>query len=180
MEELIDVLDENGNKTGIIKTRKEVHRTGEWHKVAFIFVVNSKGEIILQKRSAEKATNPNKWTASASGHLTAGDSDIEGALRELEEEIGVKAKPDELKYLFTAKLKGKIDDKNISHIQDIYVLYKDVNIDELVLQEEEVSEAKYVYYKDFEKMIKEENNELVEHDEIYPWVLEELYKKFQD
>ena len=180
MEELIDVLDENGNKTGIIKTRKEVHRTGEWHKVAFIFVVNSKGEIILQKRSAEKTTNPNKWTASASGHLTAGDSDIEGALRELEEEIGVKAKPDELKYLFTAKLKGKIDDKNISHIQDIYVLYKDVDIDELVLQEEEVSEAKYVYYKDFEKMIKEENNELVEQNEVYPGVLEELYKKFQD
>lgn len=180
MEELIDVLDENGNKTGIIKTRKEVHTTGEWHKVAFIFVVNSKGEIILQKRSAEKSTNPNKWTASASGHLTAGDSDIEGALRELEEEIGVKAKPNELKYLFTAKLKRKIDDKNFSHIQDIYVLYKDINIDELVLQEEEVSEAKYVYYKDFEKMIKEENNELVEHNEIYPGVLEELYKKFQD
>lgn len=134
----------------------------------------------MQKRSTEKAINPNKWTASASGHLTAGDSDIEGALRELEEEIGVKAKPDELKYLFTAKLKGKIDDKNISHIQDIYVLYKDVNIDELVLQEEEVSEAKYVYYKDFEKMMKEENNELVEHNEIYPGVLEELYKKFQD
>ena len=71
-------------KKGIIKTRKEVHRTGEWHKVVFIFVVNSKGEIILQKRSAEKA------------------------------------KPDELKYLFTAKLKGKIDDKNISHMTYTY------------------------------------------------------------
>ena len=46
-------------------------------------------------------------------------------------------------------MKIKIDDKNFSHIQDIYVLYKDVNIDELVLQEEEVSEAKYVYYKNF-------------------------------
>ena len=60
------------------------------------------------------------------------------------------------------------------------MLYKDVNIDELVLQEEEVSETKYVYFKDFEKMIKEENNEIVEHNEIYPGVLEELYKKFQD
>lgn len=179
MEELIDVLDEKGNKTGIIKTRKEVHRTGEWHKVAFVFVVNSKGEIILQKRSAEKSTNPNKWTASASGHLTAGESDIDGTLRELEEEIGVKAKSDELKYLFTAKLKGKINDRNFSHIEEIYVLYKDIDIDELVLQEE-VSEAKYVYYKDFEKMIKEENNEIVEHNEIYPGVLKELYKKFQD
>ena len=179
MEELIDVLDEKGNKTGIIKTRKEVHRTGEWHKVAFVFVVNSKGEIILQKRSAEKSTNLNKWTASASGHLTAGESDIDGTLRELEEEIGVKAKSDELKYLFTAKLKGKINDRNFSHIEEIYILYKDIDIDELVLQEE-VSEAKYVYYKDFEKMIKEENNEIVEHNEIYPGVLKELYKKFQD
>lgn len=92
MEEFVDVLDENGNKTGIVKTRKEIHTTGEWHKVTFVFVVNSNGEIILQKRSAEKSTNPNKWTASASGHLTVGDSDIEGALRELEEEIRNKSK----------------------------------------------------------------------------------------
>lgn len=69
MEEYLDILDEDGNKTGITKLRKDVHKDGDWHKVAFIFVITDKGEIILQRRSKEKETNPNKWTASASGHL---------------------------------------------------------------------------------------------------------------
>ena len=51
--EYLDILDEEGNKLGI-KLRQDVHRDGDWHKVAFIFVVNDKGEIILQKRSKEK------------------------------------------------------------------------------------------------------------------------------
>ena len=83
--ELLDILDEKGNKIGI-KERDEVHKDGDWHKVAFIFVVNDKGEIILQKRSKDKGSNPNKWTASASGHLAVGDTNIQGARRELEEE----------------------------------------------------------------------------------------------
>ena len=73
--EYLDILDEEGNKIGI-KSRQDVHRDGDWHKVAFIFVVNDKGEIILQKRSKEKESNPNKWTASASGHLSAGDTEF--------------------------------------------------------------------------------------------------------
>lgn len=53
-------------------------------------------------------------------------------------------------------------------------------MNELVLQAEEVSEVKYVHYKEFEKMIKEENSEIVKHDEIYYGLLEELYKKFEE
>ena len=53
-------------------------------------------------------------------------------------------------------------------------------MNELVLQAEEVSEVKYVHYKEFEKMRKEENSEIVKHDEIYYGLLEELYKKFEE
>lgn len=176
--EYLDILDEYGNKTGKIKDRKQIHIDGDWHRVAFIFVVNSKGEIILQKRSKEKETNPNKWTASASGHLSAGDKEIEGALRELEEEIGIKSNEEELKYLFTVKEKYKNEKENlnINHFSDVYLLFKDIKIEDLTLQKEEVSEAKYISYKEFEKIIKEEN--VVRHDEIYEGVLKVLYEKF--
>lgn len=85
-----------------------------------------------------------------------------------------------MKYLFTAKYKGIIEERNYGHLQDIYVLYRNVNLNELVLQAEEVSEVKYVHYKEFEKMIKEENSEIVKHDEIYYGVLEELHEKFEE
>lgn len=181
MEEL-DVLDENGNKTGIKKLRKLVHRDGDWHKTAFIFVVNDKGEIILQKRSKEKENDPNKWTASASGHLEAGDSDTEGAIRELGEEIGVNVNEDELNYLITVKEQWNIPEKDmkIRHISNVYIVFKNTNLDDLILQKEEVSEVKYVYYKDFEKMLINKKDEIVQHDEIYSTVLKYLHEKFDN
>lgn len=178
--EYVDILDEKGNKTGLTKSRKDAHIDGDWHKVAFIFVVNDKGEIILQKRSDEKETNPNKWTASASGHLSAGDTDIEGAIRELEEEIGIQASAEDLKYLFTVNEKHIKEVKNlkIRHIADVYLLYRNIELSSLVLQQEEVSDVKYVHYKDFEKMLLNDEDNIVAHDEIYSGVLKELQKKF--
>lgn len=176
--EYLDVVDENGNQTGEIKLRKECHRDGDWHKVAYIFVVNEKGEVILQKRSKEKETNPNKWTVSASGHLSAGDSEIEGAIRELEEEIGVKAEEKDLQYLFTVKEQYVDDKMKISHVGIVYLLEKNVKIEELVLQKEEVSDVKYVPYKEFEKMLVTQKEQIVEHDEIYIRILAILHEKF--
>ena len=51
MEELIDVLDENGIKTGEILPRSEVHRRGLWHKVILIAIVNEKNQVLMQQRS---------------------------------------------------------------------------------------------------------------------------------
>ena len=90
MEEYLDVLDENGNLTGEKRTRSEVHSKGLWHKAVHIWVVNDNGELILQKRSHEKITNPDMWTTSTSGHLSAGDSSLVGAIGELNEEIGLQ------------------------------------------------------------------------------------------
>lgn len=177
--EYLDILDDYGNKIGI-KSRDDVHKDGNWHKVACIFVVNNKGEIILQKRSKEKKSSPNKWTASASGHLLAGDTDIEGALRELEEEIGLKANENELQYLFTVKEESIKPDRKTRHFSNVYLLLKNVNLDNLTLQKEEVSEVKYVHYTDFEKMLINQPNDIVKHDKIFNGVLKELHKKFDN
>ena len=173
--EFFDVLDLNGNKAGKTKLREEVHRDGDWHKSAGIFVVNSKGEMILQKRSATKESNPNMWTVSASGHLSAGDNSHDTAIKELEEELGIVANKDELKYLFTVKEQkifknGFVDNEFF----DIYLINRDVNIENLSLQKEEVSEAKFVHYKELQSMVKNGDKTLVEHDEIYDKLFEIL------
>lgn len=57
-EELLDVLDENGIKTGQVLPRREVHKKGLWHRIIVVAIVNEKNEILLQQRSANKDKNP--------------------------------------------------------------------------------------------------------------------------
>jgi isopentenyl-diphosphate delta-isomerase type 1 len=71
--------------------RSEVHACGLLHRAASIFVFNSRGQLLLQKRSADKDEYPLCYTASASGHLSAGEDYDECAPRELEEELGFSA-----------------------------------------------------------------------------------------
>lgn len=172
--ENIDILDENGNQLGLVKTREEVHSKGFWHKVVHIWIINSEGKLLLQKRSAEKKTNPNMWTTSVSGHLSAGDNSIDGAVREIDEEIGLKTNKDELKYLFTVseeKIKSEIINRELI---DVYLLRKDVNIKDLKLQEEEVSDIKWVTLSEFEQMVYTNNENLVEHKEMHKKLIEIL------
>ena len=148
--ELLDIYDAKGNQLGYSRSRKEAHEKGLWHKIACIFVVNDDNEIIMQKRSPKKVTNPNGWVCSASGHIDAGEGIEEGALRELKEEIGVRAEKVDLKHIGTVFEDYKSGDINVTHISEIFVIYKNIKIDTLVLQEEEVSDAKYFTLKEIE------------------------------
>ena len=91
-EELFDILDENGNPTGKTKPRSEVHREGDWHKVVHIWMINEKGEVLLQRRCATKDSSPNMLDISSAGHLSAGDDSINGAIREIKEELATDIK----------------------------------------------------------------------------------------
>ena len=65
MEEYFDVLNEKGEYTGKIETREKCHREGLWHKAVVVFIINSKGQVLLQKRSANKKMWPNTWDVTA-------------------------------------------------------------------------------------------------------------------
>ena len=78
-KEYFDLLDENGNKTGKIKLRNEVHRDGDWHKAVHIWIINENGDVLLQRRCATKDSNPNMLDISSAGHLSAGDNSVSGA-----------------------------------------------------------------------------------------------------
>ncbi len=101
--ELFDVLDENGEKTGIVRERGVVHRDGSAHATAHVWIVreNHKSgyDILLQKRSEMKDSYPGCYDISSAGHIPAGEKALDSAIRELSEELGIEAKPQQLQFV---------------------------------------------------------------------------------
>ncbi len=81
MEELIDVLDENGIKTGEILSRSEVHKKGLWHRIIVVAIVNEKNQVLIQQRSYNKDKNAGLWDISVTGHITTGQDSLSAAKR---------------------------------------------------------------------------------------------------
>ncbi len=88
MKEYLDVLNENGNKTGKTKLRDEIHRDGDWHSSVHLWLIYD-GEVLVQKRSVLKESYPGCFDASVAGHVSAGEEILVAAQRECIEEIGV-------------------------------------------------------------------------------------------
>ena len=103
-DELFDILNEDGTRTGRTKPRGLVHQDGDLHGASHVFLTRQKNgriQLLLQKRSADKDSYPLCWDTSAAGHLDAGESFDSAAIRELWEELGVTGSIP--KYLFTRK-----------------------------------------------------------------------------
>lgn len=87
-EEPLDVLDETGSATGQQLARREVHARGLWHAAVHLWLVDSRANVIVQRRSRFKDLSPGRIDVSVGGHVRAGESWPQ-TLREAEEELGV-------------------------------------------------------------------------------------------
>jgi len=88
--ELLDLLDEQGRVTGTVR-RGDVHGNPALrHRAVHVVVRNAWGDIWLQKRGSRKRIQPGKWDTSVGGHVPAGHTYEESALRETDEELGLK------------------------------------------------------------------------------------------
>ena len=165
MTELIDVLDENGNKTGEVETKEEIYKRGLWHRSVHIWIENDKQELLVQKRNPLKNTFPNLWAISSAGHVIAGETSIESGLRELKEELDVDAKKEDLEFLFTIKRVQPYKDSYIRVFDDVYLLHKNIDVTKTKLQVEELTDIKYVYYEYLENIFKEGDKDYVPYTE---------------
>ena len=125
------------------------------HEIS-VFVLNNQGQVLLQKRSANKKYFPNTW-ALCTGHVENGETPKEAALRELNEELGVSVS---LKQIFSFSF-GKFDSQNI------YFFYVICNlpVDEFSIQEEELSEVQWFFVSVVIDMIKKHDNKIVYRDD---------------
>ena len=171
--EYIDIFDYNNNPTGEIKEKTQAHEDGNFHRTAYVWIMNDKKELLLQKRSATKKSHPNFWDISGAGHIRAGETVIEGAIRELKEKLGVEVKED-LQYIAT--IKSTKNPKNME-FQYVYLLNCNKEIEEYIFEDNEVSEVKYVFYKDLEKMVEEKAEGLLIHEEEYKYLFKYIRKQ---
>ena len=88
-DEIFDVVNKRDEVIGQ-QPRSEVHRLGLMHRAVHVLVFNARGRVFLQKRSMTKDRQPGLWDSSASGHVEAGEEYDACAVRELDEEIGLR------------------------------------------------------------------------------------------
>lgn len=172
--EYVDLFDENNNPIGKIKEKQQAHEDGNFHRTAHVWIINNKNELLLQKRSSTKKTHPNCWDISGAGHIRAKESVTEGAIRELKEELGVKATEKDLNYIAT--IRSTKNPKNME-FQYVYLLKCNKKIDEYVLEDNEVSEVKYVHFEKLEKMAEEKVEGLLIHEEELKKLFEYIRNK---
>ncbi len=94
-DELLDTVDAANNVVGQFP-RNEVHARGLMHRSVHVLLFNTRQQLFVQKRSVSKDTNAGLWDTSAAGHVDAGESPLEAAVRELHEELGVRVEADDL------------------------------------------------------------------------------------
>ena len=148
MEEYFDVLDENGEFTNRVESREKCHKDGLWHKAVALFIINSKNQVLLQKRSANKRLWPNLWDITAGWHVLTGEFGFQSIIREIKEEIGIDINKNDITFIGAStsqNIKNEIKNK---HFNEYYIVNKDIDVSELVLQEEEVSDAKWFEKED--------------------------------
>lgn len=141
--ELWDLYDKDRKPLGRTHERGSTFADGEYYVCAEVWVINSKGEMLSTKRHPDKKAG-NLWEFPGGGTL-AGETTVQSAVRELKEETGIITAESDLKLLATYAHKN--------YFQDIYILRKDISIEEIVLQPEETVDAKWADDSEIMKMI---------------------------
>ena len=142
-DEVCDIYDIYGNRTGKTFVRGEPLSDGQYVMVVDVWIVNSKDEILIQKRSDLKKDLPGTW-ATHSGCVLAGENSQQACIREPLEEIGIHILPSQVHKL-NRKVRGKLLSEN-------FVVEQDFDTAEAVLQTEEVSQIKWVSVSQLKQM----------------------------
>ena len=159
-----DLYDERRNLTGETIFKEESIPDGKYIIVVLVFIQNSEGNFLIQKRSERK----NGLYATTGGHPKSGESSLEGIITEVKEEIGLELDPNNIQLYFS----GKSDEKRV--FWDDYYIKMDVpDIKKLKLQEEEVATVEWFSEDEINKLIKENKffkNHIEEFEKLIKWL----------
>ncbi|WP_027137543.1 NUDIX hydrolase [Gaetbulibacter saemankumensis] len=178
MDEYLDIVDENAVPTGRSELKSVIHQKGYLHNTVHIWFYTNKGEILLSQRSAQKSICPLMWDVSVAGHIDAGESIIQAAIRETKEEISLDISENTLHKIgvfkcFQSYPNGIID--NEFHNTFICELKQPITI--LIPQEEEVEALKLVsieYFKYLIDHIGMDNHFVPSNKAYYEFVLDKI------
>ena len=117
MTEEVILVDSNDNETGLME-KQEAHLKAQLHRAVSVFIFNSRGELLLQKRADVKYHSPGLWTNTVCTHPRHNESNETAASRRLEEEMGIQGV--KLKKLFDfiykEELKNGLTEYEFDHV----------------------------------------------------------------
>ncbi len=150
--EKLDIRTSDGKITGVVKSREEVHQNGDIHGTSHVWLVrrkqNKKFDILLQKRANTKDVYGGGYDISSAGHVIAGQNYLETALRELEEELGVKATEKDLVFIgfLEGEMRTNFSGKPfINHeVSAVYIYECDIDEKDFILQKSEVDSVLWI------------------------------------
>ncbi len=142
MEEIWELLDESGEKVGKVVPRNEMPE-GFYHLGTDVWFINSKNEILIQKRSPQKRKEPNVW-AMTGGSVIKGENSLQTIEREVKEELGIDLDMKNIKLVKKYKI-GNV-------WLDTYIVRQDIELKDIIMQEEEVCEVKWATFEEIEKL----------------------------
>jgi len=179
MDELLDILDQEGNTTGKTALKSHAHRMGLFHATVHIWFYTKDGKVLLQKRGQNKDTYPLLWDVSVAGHVAAGETIETAALREVEEEIGLKIPANQLHKIGVYKSIQKHHEELIdSEFHHTFISELQVSFKELKKQINEVEALHLLPLNEFSIAINTKINSYVPHHKrYYQTVINEIKRK---
>lgn len=153
--EFVDRFDNKRRPLNKVTERYD-NKPGEYKLAIHIWIMNDKGEYLIQKRSMLKKVFPGVWSTTAGG-TECGENTLETAIRESKEELGIDVDIDKLQYLMMLKREN--------NFLDVFLLKDNIAIEDLVLQPEEVDDAKWVSVEEIRNLIN--NNEFSDSASYY-------------
>ena len=142
--EMVDKL--NNKRQSLNKTTERLEKIdGEYRQSVHTWIMNRNGEFLIQKRTPNKKNFPNKWSQTGGG-VDEGETTLEAALRECSEELGISINPDNMELILSFKRKYDF--------VDVWLVKQDLKIEELILQEDEVSEVKWATVDEIRNLMK--------------------------
>ena len=153
--EMVDKFDSKRQPLNKIAERHD-KIDGEYRQSVHTWILNSKGEFLIQKRTPNKRTFPNMWSQTG-GAVDKGESTLQAALRECKEELGIDIPPENMELIVSFKRKYDF--------VDVWLVRQDIDIEKLVLQEDEVADAKWATVDEIRGLMK--SGELAKSIDIY-------------
>ncbi|MCL2228767.1 MAG: NUDIX domain-containing protein [Firmicutes bacterium] len=161
--EMIDVFDEDMKPIGVFE-KKKAHDQELWHKSVHIWLTDGEG-VLVQLRSAKKKHLPNLWDVSVAGHLFAGETPLEGAIREYQEELGLKWPFGTVEHdgiIANSTWEKGLFNNEFAHL---YFLKDKLDLSKIKLEKDEVAEVKYVPFTEFEEFLS--SPQMCPHSDAY-------------
>lgn len=169
MEEFVVLVNPQDEVLGLME-KQQAHINGLLHRAFSVFLFNQNGEMLLQKRAAEKYHSPHQWTNAVCSHPRIEETYLEAAKRRLNEELGIEAELSEkFNFIYKADVGGGLWEHELDHV------FTGIYHSEFNLNKDEVAEVRYISLENLDKEISEHPEQFTEWFKI---ILEEYKHHF--